>query len=87
MTVIINNINIYHIHHNSYHIDNRHNRGINVFNPSNLKPEESIQDDFIVDFSTTDGSEHPVIEDLEKRLMQSQQELKDLMDKLNRGAH
>jgi len=33
MEVIINNINIYHINDNRYHINNRHNSSGNIFKP------------------------------------------------------
>jgi hypothetical protein len=82
MKVIINNINIYHVHDNSYHIDNRHNSSGNIFKPSDSKTEEAELSDFIAHVVVNDDKDNPLTKELEARLIQSKAELKELIDKL-----
>jgi len=83
MKVIINNINIYHIHDNRYHIDNRHNCNGNIFNPSNPKPEEAELSDFTAHVVVNDDKDNPLTKELAERLVKSKEELIELIDKLN----
>ena len=83
MKVIINNINIYHIHDNRYHIDNRHNSSGNIFKPTSPKPDEAELRDFTVHIVVNDDKNDSLTKELEQRLIQSRAELKELIDKLN----
>ena len=83
MKVIINNINIYHIHDNRYLIDNRHNSSGNIFKSSNPKPEEAELSDFTAHVLVNDDKDNPLTKELAERLTQSKAELIELIVKLN----
>lgn len=83
MKVIINNINIYHIHDNRYDIDNRHNSCGNIFKSSNPKPEEAELSDFTAHVLVNDDKDNPLTKELAERLTQSKAELIELIVKLN----
>lgn len=82
MKVIINNINIYHIHDNrfnSYGGDNHFNVGLGKAKDTDLDDFSSciiVNDDLVND-------DYPFIEQLKDRILQSEIEFKELLDKLN----
>lgn len=80
MKVIINTINIYHIHDNSYHIDNRFNGHSDK--QSGMKTSDIETTDFASDIVVNDDH-NPLILQLKARILQSENEIKELLDKLN----
>jgi len=82
MKVIINTINIYHIHDNSYHIDNRCNG--HSAKHSGIKTGDEDFNDFAPHVVVNDDDNHnPLILELKARILQSENEIKELLDKLN----
>jgi len=82
MKVIINTINIYHIHDNKYHIDNRHNG--NNAKPPSIKTGNGDNADFVSNVVVNNDEQHdPLILQLKARILQSENEIKELLDKLN----
>ena len=82
MKVIINTINIYHIHDNSYHIDNRCNE--RSAKHSGIKTSEEDLNDFAPHVVVNGHDNHnPLISELKARILQSENEIKELLDKLN----
>ena len=82
MKVIINTINIYHIHDNSYHIDNRCNE--HGAKHSGIKTSDENLSDFAPHVFVNDDDNHnPLISELKARILQSENELKELLDKVN----
>ena len=84
MKVIINTINIYHIHDNRYHIDNRRNGdgGKNSGMEAN-----DVYTDFVPQIVVNaDDQNNPLILELKARILQSENEVKDLLDKFNQNG-
>ncbi len=82
MKVIINNISIYHIHDNKY-FNNGHNNRLNV-------DYGKRQDADLTDFSSHivvddgfDNNDNPLVSQLKARILQSESEVKELIEKLN----
>ncbi|WP_299288361.1 hypothetical protein [uncultured Mucilaginibacter sp.] len=82
MKVIINTINYYHIHDNSYHIDNRCNEC--SAKHSGIKTSDEDLHDF-APLVVVNGHDNynPLISELKARILQSENEIKELLDKLN----
>lgn len=82
MKVIINNINIYHIHDNRFN-NNGSNNHLNV---DLGKAKDTDLSDFasctIVDDDLV-NNDHPLIAQLKERILQSEIEFRELLDKLN----
>lgn len=82
MKVIINTINIYHIHDNKYNIDNRCNG--HSAKHSGIKIGDEDFSDFAPHVVVNDNDNHnPLILELKARILQSENEIKELLDKLN----
>ncbi len=83
MKVIINTINIYHIHDNRYHIDNRRNG--NSGKNSGMETNDDTYNDLVphVVINAYDGH-NPLILELKARILQCENEVKDLLDKFNK---
>lgn len=82
MKVIIKTINIYHIHDNSYHIDNRCKE--HSAKHSGIKTSDENLSDFTSHEVVNDDDNHnPLISELKARILQSKNELKELLNKLN----
>ncbi|WCT12288.1 hypothetical protein [Mucilaginibacter jinjuensis] len=82
MKVIINNINIYHIHDNRYY-----NNGINSeLNVGYGKMEDAdLTEDFsqIIVNDDLNNDDSPLIAQLKERILQSEIEVKQLLDQMN----
>ncbi len=82
MKVVINNINIYHIHNNRFY-----NTGNNSHLNVDLgKPKDSDLKDFasyIVVNDDVETNDNPLIEQLKQRILKSELEVKELLDQLN----
>jgi len=83
MKVIINNINIYHIH------DNKFNGGYNSFNANSDKMDDVDSSKFSLAVVVNDdinNNDHPLIAQLEARILQSEREIKELLDRLHHDS-
>ncbi len=82
MKVVINNINIYHIHNNRFY-----NTGNNSHLNVDLgKPKDSDLSGFsscIIVNDDLENSDNPLIEQLKQRILKSEIEVKELLDQLN----
>ncbi len=82
MKVIINNINIYHIHDNRFY-NNGSNNHLNV---DLGKPKDTDLNGFascIVVNDDLDNKDNPLIAQLKERILKSELEVKELLDQLN----
>jgi hypothetical protein len=77
MKVIINNISIYHIHDNKYNING------NNFNARGGKMDDADFIGFTPHIVVNDNPGHPLVAQLEARILQSEREKKELLEKLN----
>jgi len=80
MKVIINNINIYHIH------DIKFNGGNNSFNINSDKMDDADLSKFspaVIVNENINNNDHPLIAQLEARILQSEREKKQLLDRLH----
>ena len=77
MKVIINNINIYHIHDNKCIING------NNFKAYNGKMDDADFSGFTPHIVVNDNEDHPLIAQLEARILQSEHEKRELLEKLN----
>ncbi|MFI5139565.1 MAG: hypothetical protein ACHQIM_17225 [Sphingobacteriales bacterium] len=77
MKVIINNINIYHIHDNKCIING------NNFKARNGKIDDADFSGFTAHIVVNDNPGHPLIAQLEARILESDQEKRELLEKLN----
>jgi hypothetical protein len=82
MKIIINNISIYHIHDNKYY-NNGQNNHLNVgvgkvdrADPTDFCSHVVVNDNIVKD-------NQPLITELRERILQSELEVKELLDKLN----
>jgi len=80
MKVIINNISIYHIHDNKY-FNNGHNNRLNV--DYGKRPDSDLTD-FSSHIVVDDGfdNDNPLVAQLKARILQSESEVKELIEKL-----
>lgn len=82
MKVVINTINIFHIHDNKYTIDNRHN-GKDAKIPCTEINESNITD-FVSHVVVNEEEQNiPLIAQLKSRVQQSENEIKELLEQLN----
>ncbi len=82
MKIIINNINIYHIHNNCFY-NTGNNSHLNV---ALGKAKEADLNDFsscIIVNDDLQNNDNPLIEQLKQRILKSELELKELLDQLN----
>jgi hypothetical protein len=82
MKVIINNININHIHDNRFN----NNGSNNHFNVDLRKPKDTDLSDFSSCIVVNDelvNSDHPLIAQLKDRILQSEIEFRELLNELN----
>ncbi|QEM03052.1 hypothetical protein DIU31_005780 [Mucilaginibacter rubeus] len=83
MKIIINTINFYnnvtinHIH------DNKINISGNNFDLHSHAANETDLNDFIPHIVVCDNKDHPLIAQLEERILQNELEIKELLDKRN----
>jgi len=83
MKIIINTINIYHIHDNSYNTCGNH------FKANKDKMDDADLSEFSPPIFVNDNlnhNDHPLISQLEARILESEREKRELLDQLHRES-
>jgi len=79
MKIIINTINIYHIHDNSYNICGNHFKAKDKMDDTDLSEFSSA----IIVNDNLNNNDHPLIAQLEVRILESEREKRELLERLH----